>query len=54
MSVVKDIGPDGIELFNASTVDLTDDLIHQKDKVENTLTAQMEEVQAGNGEEIKY
>ena len=47
VTFVEDIGPDAIKLFNTSTIDFIDDVVHQEDKVENTLTAQMKEVKAG-------
>ena len=44
MTLVENISPDAVELFNVSTVDLTDDAVHQEDEVENTLTAQVKKV----------
>ena len=54
VAFVENIGPDAVELWNARTVDFVDDAVHQEDKVENTLTTKVEEMEAGNGEEIKY
>ena len=53
MTFMQHIAPDTVELLHIGNVDLADDAVHEKDKVEDTLTGKVEEMKACDREEIK-